>query len=112
MAELPIDSFKAFERVLTGSDQSTHLLRLYVTGMTPKSAEAISNIKHVCEKHLTGRYRLEVIDIYQKPHMLKEDQVVAMPTLIRKLPLPLRRIIGNLSNTEHVLQGLDLIEKV
>ena len=112
MAGSPIDSSKEFEQALTGSDASTYILRLYVSGLTPKSTEAISNIKHICEERLTGRYRLEVIDIYQKPHMLKEDQVVAMPTLIRKLPLPLRRIIGNLSNTEHVLQGLDLIEKV
>ena len=111
MAESPVDSSHEFEQALADKDKTHHLLRLYVTGLTPKSVEAISSIKQICEKHLSGRYRLEVIDTYQKPHMLKEDQVIAMPTLIRKLPLPLRRIIGNLSNEDQVLLGLDLIEK-
>jgi circadian clock protein KaiB len=85
-----------------------YLLRLYVTGMTPRSAEAIARIKAICEEHLAGRYDLEVIDIYQHPTLAKGEQIVATPTLIKKLPLPLRRIVGDLSNKERVLLGLDL----
>jgi circadian clock protein KaiB len=85
-----------------------YLLRLYVTGSTPKSKRAIENMRHICEKHLEGRYDLEVIDIYQQPEAAIDQQVVAVPTLIKLLPGPLRRIIGDLSETEKILHSLDL----
>lgn len=87
-----------------------YTLRLYVTGSTPNSAKAISNIKKICEEHLKGRYELEVVDLYQQPSLAKGEQIIASPTLIKKLPLPLRRIIGDMSSTERVLVGLDLRE--
>jgi circadian clock protein KaiB len=83
-------------------------LRLYVTGLTPRSTRAITNIKEICEAHLKGRYSLRVIDIYQQPALAKGEQIVAVPTLIKQLPPPLRRIIGDLSNRERVLIGLDI----
>lgn len=83
-------------------------LRLYVTGLTPRSTRAISNIKEICETHLKGRYDLQVIDIYQQPALAKGEQIVAVPTLIKNLPSPLRRIIGDLSDRERVLIGLDI----
>jgi circadian clock protein KaiB len=84
------------------------LLKLYVAGQSPRSVNAIANIKNICEEHLQGRYELEVIDLYQQPQLALGEQIIALPTLIRKLPPPLRRIIGDLSNTERVLVGLDL----
>jgi circadian clock protein KaiB len=83
-------------------------LRLYVAGQTPKSLEAFANLKKICEDHLQGRYRIEVIDLVENPQLAKGDQILAIPTLVRRLPQPLRKIIGNLSNTERVLVGLDL----
>lgn len=97
-----------FETALLNSDLEKYTLRLYIAGMTPKSIRAISNIKKICEVHLTGRYNLEVIDLYQTPQLAKGDQIIAAPTLIKKLPLPLRRIIGDMSNTEKLVVGLDL----
>ena len=85
-----------------------YVLRLYVTGMTPRSTRAVENVRTICEEHLHGRYDLEVIDIYQQPTLAKGEQIIAAPTLIKKLPLPLRRVIGDLSSTERVLVGLDL----
>jgi len=85
-----------------------YVLRLYVTGLTPRSTRAIENVRRICEEHLEGRYELEVIDVYQQPTLAKGEQIVAAPTLIKKLPLPLRRVIGDMSNTERVLLGLDL----
>jgi circadian clock protein KaiB len=85
-----------------------YVLRLYVTGMTARSTRAVENVRTICEKHLHGRYDLEVIDIYQQPTLAKGEQIIAAPTLVKKLPLPLRRIIGDLSSTERVLVGLDL----
>jgi circadian clock protein KaiB len=111
MTEHVKDSIRDFENALTQTGQIEYLLRLYVTGTTPKSVQAIANIRTICEKHLRGRYELEVIDIYQKPDMAKKDHVIALPTLIKRLPAPLRRIVGDLSNTDKVLVGLDLIEK-
>lgn len=102
------NSFEAFESALEKSDGSSYLLRLYVTGSTHRSIQAIANIKKICEEHLQGRYELEVIDLYQKPQLAHGEQILAAPTLIKKLPLPLRRIIGNLSDEERVLIGLDL----
>jgi circadian clock protein KaiB len=91
-----------------GGSATRYVLRLYVTGLTPRSTRAVDNVRAICETHLQGRYDLEVIDIYQQPVLAKGEQIIAAPTLIRKLPLPLRRIIGDLSNTERVLVGLDL----
>ena len=83
-------------------------LRLYVAGQTPKSLAAFANLKKFCEEHLAGRYRIEVIDLVQQPQLARGDQIFAVPTLVRKLPEPLRKIIGDLSNTEKVLVGLDI----
>lgn len=83
-------------------------LRLYVAGQTPKSLAAFANLKKFCEEHLCGRYRIEVIDLVEHPQLARGDQIVAVPTLVRKLPPPLRKIIGDLSNTEKVLVGLDI----
>lgn len=88
-----------------------YILRLYVSGMTSRSSRAVGNLKAICEEYLEGRYDLEVIDIYQQPVLTKGEQIVAAPTLIKKLPLPMRRIIGDMSNRERVLLGLDLIRK-
>jgi len=83
-------------------------LRLYVAGQTPKSLAAIANLKMLCEDHLAGRYTIEVIDLLVKPQLAAGDQIVALPTLVRRLPPPLKRVIGDLSNTERVLVGLDI----
>lgn len=88
-----------------------YVLRLYVTGLTPNSTRAIANIKALCETHLEGRYDLRIIDIYQKPALAKGEQIIAAPTLIKKLPLPLRRLVGDLSKEDRVLFGLDLRPK-
>ena len=83
-------------------------LRLYVAGQTPKSLQAFANLKRICEEHLAGEYHIEVIDLLKHPQLAKGDQILALPTLVRKLPEPVRKIIGDLSNTERVLVGLDL----
>ena len=83
-------------------------LRLYVAGQTPKAVAALQNLKKLCEEHLAGQYDIEVIDLLKSPQLAKGDQIVAVPTLVRKLPEPVRKIIGDLSNTEKVLVGLDL----
>ncbi len=85
-----------------------YILKLYVTGMTSRSARAIENLHLVCEKYLAGRYELQIIDVYQQPGLARTEQVVAIPTLIKKLPLPLRRLIGDMSDEERVLVGLDI----
>ena len=85
-------------------------LRLYVTGQTPRSAASIRNLRDVCDEYLEGRFELQVIDLYQHPELAKEAQVVAAPTLIKRLPLPLRRLVGDLSDKQEVLLGLDLGE--
>jgi len=85
-------------------------LRLYVTGMTARSAQAIARTRAMCEEHLKGRYELRVIDIYKHPQLTREEQIIAAPTLVKRLPLPLRRMVGDLSNRERVLFGLDLRE--
>lgn len=83
-------------------------LRLYVAGQTPKSLTAFSNLKHLCEQHLSGRYEIEVVDLTKQPHLAVSDQIVALPTLVRKLPAPIKRLIGDLSNTERVMVGMEL----
>ena len=87
------------------------MLKLYVTGATGRSLRAIANIKAICEQYLKGRYDLEVVDIYRRPALLRRDQIVAVPTLIKKLPVPLRLLVGDLSRTEQVLQGLGLVAR-
>lgn len=101
-------STKAFESAAAGSP-ATYVLKLYVTGTTPASTRAVANIKNICEEHLAGRYELEVIDLYQQPLLARGEQIIASPTLIKILPFPLRRIIGDMSNKERVLVGMDLI---
>ena len=86
-----------------------YTLRLYVAGQTPKSLTAFANLKRMCEERLRGRYTIEVIDLVQQPRLASDDQILAIPTLVRRLPEPVRRIIGDLSNTERLLVGLDLI---
>jgi circadian clock protein KaiB len=107
----PEDVTEAFGKKIRQQGKEKYLLRLYVTGMTPRSTEAIQNIKEICEKHLKGRYDLEVIDIYQQPSLAQGEQIIATPTLIKKLPLPLRKFIGNLADTERIILGLDLRPK-
>ena len=85
-----------------------YVLRLYVTGTTARSSRAITNVRRICEEHLGNRYDLEVIDIYQQPALAKGDQIVAAPTLVKQLPLPLRKLIGDMSDRDRVLVGLDL----
>lgn len=92
----------------TQSTEERWMLRLYVAGQTPKSVTAFSNLKKICEEHLAGRYQIEVIDLLVNPTLAKDDQILALPTLVRKLPAPIKRIIGDLSNTERVLVGLDV----
>ena len=94
------------------AESNRYILRLYVAGQTPKSINAIRNIKKICEENLKGRYVLDVIDLYQQPQLAHGEQIIAIPTLIKKLPPPLRRIIGDMSNTERVLVGLDLRKEV
>lgn len=84
-------------------------LRLYVAGQTPKSIAAFSNLKKICEEHLHGQYRIEVVDLLENPQLAQGDQILAVPTLVRRLPPPIKKIIGDLSNTERVLVGLDVV---
>ena len=93
-------------------DPGPYHLRLYVAGQTPKSMAAMANLKRFCEEHLAGRYDIEVIDLVRNPQLAAGDQILAIPTLVRRLPAPLKRIIGDLSNTEKVLVGLDIRPKV
>ena len=94
-----------------GPDEGHYHLRLYVAGQTTKSLAAMANLKRVCEEHLAGRYEIEVIDLIKQPKLAAGDQILAIPTLVRRLPAPLKRIIGDLSNTEKVLVGLDIRPK-
>ncbi len=89
-------------------DTETFLLRLYVAGQTPKCMRAFANLKKICEEYLVGRYHIEMVDLLQNPQLARGDQILAVPTLVRRLPEPIKKIIGDLSNTERVLVGLDL----
>ena len=99
---------RALESAARRADRAKYVLKLYVAGINVRSSEAIRAITQICEEHLKGRYELRVIDIYQQPMLTRGEQIIAAPTLIRKLPLPLRRIIGDMASTEKVLVGLDL----
>ncbi|MDA8164307.1 MAG: circadian clock KaiB family protein [Desulfobacteraceae bacterium] len=102
------DSLAEFEEALERMADQKFVLKLYVSGATGRSSRAIENIRGFCEEHLKGRYELEVIDIYQHPELLEKEQVIAAPTLIKQLPPPLRKLIGDMSDEEKILVGLDI----
>jgi circadian clock protein KaiB len=102
------DQVEVFEEALRDSKEKKYVLRLYVAGATQKSSQSIMNIKRICEEHLKGRYDLEVIDIYQQPVLAKGEQIIAAPTLVKKLPPPLRKFIGSMHDVDRILIGLDL----
>ena len=102
---------KSKPRTRSRQPEKTWELRLYVAGQTPKSVAAFANLKKICEEHLAGEYHIEVIDLLKHPQLASGDQILAIPTLVRKLPQPIRKIIGDLSNTERVLVGLNLREQ-
>jgi circadian clock protein KaiB len=104
----PMAAPPALEALAAEHANSRYVLRLYITGSTPRSARAISNIRKICEEHLEGRYDLEIVDISLHPTLAAGEQIIAAPTLIKMLPLPLRRFIGDMSHTERILVGLDL----
>ncbi|MCE8423418.1 MAG: circadian clock KaiB family protein [Candidatus Methanoperedens sp.] len=105
------DDKEEFDRSLQQGGTQTYVLRLYITGITPRSTIAIQNVKKICEENLKGRYELEVIDIYQQPMLAKDEQIIAAPTLIKRLPLPLKRLIGDMTDKERIFVGLDLWPK-
>jgi circadian clock protein KaiB len=105
------DATKPIGKAAFRLGKGRYLLRLYVAGTTPRSTKAIANLKSICEEHLADRYDLEVIDIYQQPALGKGEQIIAVPTLIKKLPLPMRKLIGDMSDMEKVLFGLDIRKK-
>ena len=102
------ESLTKFERAAAEREEQVYVLRLYVSGVAPRSQRALNNLKRICEKYLAGRYRLEVVDIYQQPQKAVAEQIVAAPTLIKAAPPPVRRFIGTLSNTKTVLLQLGL----
>jgi circadian clock protein KaiB len=104
----PRGSAKGRTSELDGDDRNRWNLRLYVAGQTPRSLTAFKNLKNICEEYLQGKYYIEVIDLMENPTLARGDQILAVPTLVRKLPQPIRKIIGDLSNTERVLVGLDI----
>ena len=110
--ELPQDISKAFEEALSETSEQRYTLCLYVAGQTPRSIRAITNLQKIVDAQLKGRCDVEIVDIYQEPDRIKQEQLIALPTLIKVLPDPLRRIIGDLSDTEKVLVGLNLTPKV
>ena len=105
----PRDLRATFEEAARAPEGERYILRLYVTGMTARSLRALKNLQSICDEYLRGRYDLEVVDIYQQPVLTKGEQIIAAPTLIKKLPPPMRRIIGDMSNRDRVLLGLDLV---
>lgn len=111
MAQKKRSPRRRLESAEAGRAAERYVLKLYVTGATARSLRAIGNVKAICEQYLKGRYHLEVVDAYRRPELLSRDQIVAVPTLIKKLPLPLRLLVGDLSRTEQVLQGLDLVAR-
>ena len=97
------------EQALAEAASAYYVLRLYITGTTAHSARALANIRRICDEHLAGRYKLEIIDLSQSPALAQNEQIIAAPTLIKALPLPLRRFIGDMSQTTRILGGLDVI---
>ena len=111
-AATQVKSFaKKLAKASKAGDRQKYVLKLYITGATPRSTKAIMNIRQICEEHLKGRYELDIVDIFQQPVLAKGEQIIAAPTLIKKLPLPLRRFIGDMSDTDKILLGLDLRAK-
>ena len=106
--ETSINQLAAFEKHIKRGRKRRYSLRLYVSGVTPRSLQAIEHIKQLCETHLKGRYDLVVVDMYQQPELAKQEQILAAPTLIKRLPPPLRRFIGDMTKTDRLLAGLDL----
>lgn len=104
-------STAAFETAIERAGEERYELRLYIAGTTPASSKSVENLRAICEEHLKGRYELMVIDVFQQPVLAKDEQIIAVPTLIKKLPAPIRRIVGDLSNEHRVLVGLDLKPK-
>lgn len=97
-----------FEASVNNAEKGRYVLRLYITGMTPNSKRAVENVKKICEEHLAGRYNLQVVDIYQQPSLAEGEQIIAAPTLVKIQPAPLKRLIGDMSDTEKVLAGLGI----
>ena len=104
-------STRQFEELLETPPARHYMLRLYVTGATPASTHAIENLKKICEEHLHGKYQLEVVDIYQQPALAHGKNIIVAPTLVKELPLPVRRLIGDLSDRERVLTGLEIVQQ-
>jgi circadian clock protein KaiB len=102
-------STEAFESAL--DEKKVYILKLFVSGMTSSSIKAVQNIRKICQEHLKGRFELEIIDIYQHPELVKHEKIIAVPTLLKKLPKPLQQFLGDLSDTEKILVGLDLKPK-
>jgi circadian clock protein KaiB len=105
------ESQAKLEQTLRDRDSARYVLRLYVAGLTPRSVAAIASVKKTCEEHLQGRYELQVVNLYDEPTLARGEQIMAAPTLIKKLPLPLRRLIGDMADTKKLLVGLDLRPK-
>ncbi len=110
MGRKATDSSRSLRRAARARAHERYVLRLYVAGMTPRSSAAIRSVSGICEERLKGRYDLQIIDIYQQPTLARGEQIIAAPTLVRHLPLPLRKFIGDLSTKEKILVGLDLRE--
>ena len=104
-------STAAFEAAAEREGSERYVLRLYIAGTTRASSESVATLRAICEQHLSGRYELAVVDVFQQPVLAKDEQIIAVPTLIKRLPSPLRRIVGDLSNEQRVLVGLDLKPK-
>jgi circadian clock protein KaiB len=110
MTETSRNALKAtFERARRAGRSDQYVLRLYVTGMTTRATRAIENVRAICDEHLEGRYDLDVVDVYQQPALAKGEQIIAAPTLVKVLPLPARRLIGDMSQRDRLLVGLDLV---
>jgi circadian clock protein KaiB len=107
----PRSSTPEFEAAANRARREQYVLRLYIAGTTPESSRSVETLRAICDEHLEGRYELMVVDVFQQPVLAKDEQIVAVPTLIKKLPTPLRRIVGDLSNEQRVLLGLDLQPK-
>jgi circadian clock protein KaiB len=103
------NSAEEFQQAIEKNAREVYILRLYVTGMTTRSRDAINHVRRICEENLKGRYELEIIDIYQNPEYTRNEDIIAAPTLVKKLPLPLRRFIGDMSNEERIVFGLNII---
>lgn len=107
----PSDRAAEYERLLEASKAARYVLRLFVSGTTPRSIQAIESVRALCDEHLAGRYEIQVIDIYQRPELARGHQILAAPTLVKELPPPVRRLIGNLTDVERVLAGLDIVAR-